>query len=317
MTSPTAAAGTPGLFDPISLRSLELAHRGWVAAMCQYSCDPAVAAGVPTDWHLVHLGQFATGGAALIITEAAAVSHEGMISPRDAGIYTREQADAWRRINDFIHEHSAIGTKTAVQLAHAGRKASTYWPFSGRNGSVPESEGGWQTLAPTDEAFGRYAAPRAMTEDDIDKVVRDFGAAAALAVDAGFDALEIHAAHGYLLHQFLSPLVNTRTDGWGGSEEARFRLTLDVIREVRRTVPEDHAAPAAHLGVRLDRGRARRRRLRPAGEAGCRRGRGLRRRLVRRCGTVGVHPGRAGLPGRARRGGAYLRRAHRRGRDDQ
>ncbi|MHA7146141.1 NADH:flavin oxidoreductase/NADH oxidase [Arthrobacter sp. TmT3-37] len=238
MTSPAAAAGTSGLFDPISLRSLDLAHRGWVAAMCQYSCDPAVAAGVPTDWHLVHLGQFATGGAALIITEAAAVSPEGMISPRDAGIYTREQAEAWRRINDFIHEHSAVGTKTAVQLAHAGRKASTYWPFSGRNGSVPESEGGWQTLAPTDEAFGRYAAPRAMTEDDIEKVVRDFGAAAALAVDAGFDALEIHAAHGYLLHQFLSPLVNTRTDGWGGSEEARFRLTLDVIREVRRTAPE-------------------------------------------------------------------------------
>jgi 2,4-dienoyl-CoA reductase-like NADH-dependent reductase (Old Yellow Enzyme family) len=239
MTSAPAGTGTPGLFDPITLRSLDVSHRGWVAAMCQYSCDPAVAAGVPTDWHLVHLGQFATGGAALIITEAAAVSAEGMISPRDAGIYTREQAEAWRRINDFVHEHSAVGTRTAVQLAHAGRKASTYWPFSGLHDSVPESEGGWQTVGPTDEAFGRYAAPRAMTEDDIAKVIHDFGAAAALAVDAGFDTMEIHAAHGYLLHQFLSPLVNTRTDDWGGSEEARFRLTLDVIRAVRRVIPAD------------------------------------------------------------------------------
>ncbi len=238
MTSPAPRTGTPGLFDPITLRSLDLPHRGWVAAMCQYSCDPAVAPGVPTDWHLVHLGQFATGGAALVITEAAAVSHEGMISPRDAGIYTPEQAEAWRRINDFIHEHSAVGTKTAVQLAHAGRKASTYWPFSGRRNSVPQAEGGWQTVGPTDEAFGGYASPRAMTEEDIAKVIRDFGAAAALAVGAGFDTIEIHAAHGYLLHQFLSPLVNTRVDRWGGSEEARFRLTLEVIREVRRAIPE-------------------------------------------------------------------------------
>ncbi len=238
MTHAATPTGTAGLFDPITLRSLELPHRGWVAAMCQYSCDPAVAPGVPTDWHLVHLGQFATGGAALIITEAAAVSHEGMISPRDAGIWTQEQADAWRRINDFVHEHSAVGTKTAIQLAHAGRKASTYWPFSGRRNSVPAAEGGWETVGPTDEAFGSYAAPRAMTEEDIAKVIADFGAAAARAVDAGFDTMEIHAAHGYLLHQFLSPLVNTRTDGWGGSEEARFRLTLEVVREVRRVIPE-------------------------------------------------------------------------------
>ncbi|MHA7238366.1 NADH:flavin oxidoreductase/NADH oxidase [Arthrobacter sp. TMS1-12-1] len=238
MTPTAVPSGAPGLFDPMTLRSLELPHRGWVAAMCQYSCDPVAAPGVPTDWHLVHLGQFALGGAALIITEAAAISHEGMISPRDAGIYTREQAEAWRRINDFIHEYSAVGTKTAVQLAHAGRKASTYWPFSGKRGSVPEADGGWQTLGPTEEAFGEYAAPRAMTEDDIRQVIRDFGASAALAVEAGFDTLEIHAAHGYLLHQFLSPLVNTRTDGWGGSEEARFRLTLAVVREIRRVIPE-------------------------------------------------------------------------------
>ncbi len=231
-------ARTPGLFTPITLRGLDVPHRGWVAAMCQYSCDAEQAPGVPTDWHLVHLGQFAAGGAALIITEAAAVSHEGMISPRDAGIYTRERAAAWSRINDFVHEHSAVGTKTAVQLAHAGRKGSTYWPFSGRRNSVPVSEGGWQTLGPTDEAFGDYAAPRAMTGEEIERVIVDFGAAAALSVEAGFDAVEIHAAHGYLLHQFLSPLVNRRADAWGGSEEARFRLTLEVIREVRRSIPE-------------------------------------------------------------------------------
>ena len=238
MTSIAARVRTHGLFEPITLRSLEVPHRGWVAAMCQYSCDPVTAPGVPTDWHLVHLGQFATGGAALIITEAAAVSHEGMISPRDAGIYTREQVDAWRRINDFVHEHGAVGTRTAVQLAHAGRKASTYWPFSGERNSVPESGGGWQTLGPTDEPFGDYAAPRAMTEEDIRKVISDFAAAAVLAVEAGFDTMEIHAAHGYLLHQFLTPLVNTRTDAWGGTEDARFRLTLEVIRAVRRVIPE-------------------------------------------------------------------------------
>jgi 2,4-dienoyl-CoA reductase-like NADH-dependent reductase (Old Yellow Enzyme family) len=238
MTSTAAQVRTSGLFEAITLRSLEVPHRGWVAAMCQYSCNPDDAPGVPTDWHLVHLGQFATGGAALIITEAAAVSHEGMISPRDAGIYTGEQADAWRRINDFVHEHSAVGTRTAVQLAHAGRKASTYWPFSGKRNSVPESEGGWQSVGPTDQPFGDYAAPRAMTEEDIRKVIRDFAVAAVLAVDAGFDTMEIHAAHGYLLHQFLTPLVNTRTDGWGGTEDARFRLTLEVIRAIRRVIPE-------------------------------------------------------------------------------
>jgi 2,4-dienoyl-CoA reductase-like NADH-dependent reductase (Old Yellow Enzyme family) len=227
----------PGLFDPITLRSLNIAHRGWVAAMCQYSCDPVAAPGVPNDWHLMHLGQFAAGGAAMIITEAAAVSPEARISPRDAGIYNAEQVAAWRRITDFIHTHGTAGTLTGIQLAHAGRKASTYWPFSGRHGSVAEAEGGWQTVGPTDEPFDGYAAPRAMTQDDILKVIQDFGRSAALAVEAGFDTVEIHGAHGYLLHQFLTPLVNTRTDGWGGSEEGRFRLTLEVIDEVRRHIP--------------------------------------------------------------------------------
>lgn len=223
----------------MTLRELSLPHRGWVAAMCQYSCDAVNAPGVPTDWHLVHLGQFAVGGAAMIITEATAVSAEGRISPRDAGLYNDEQVEAWQRINNFIHTHGAVGTSTAVQLAHAGRKASSWWPFSGHRGTVPGEAGGWQPLGATDAPFGEYADPRAMTDADLRQVIDVFGAAAERSVRAGFDAVEIHAAHGYLLHQFLSPLVNTRTDGWGGSEEARFRLTLEVISAVRENIPAD------------------------------------------------------------------------------
>jgi len=226
------------LFTPLTLRSLELAHRGWVSPMCQYSCEPGSAPGVPTDWHLVHLGQFAAGGAALIFTEASAVSAEGRISPRDAGIYNDEQAAAWRRITDFVHSTGAVGTKVGMQLAHAGRKASTYWPFSGKSGSVPAAEHGWEAVGATDEPFSGYAAPRAMTEADIAQVVSDFGDAAVRAVSAGFDTVEIHAAHGYLLHQFLSPLVNTRSDRWGGDEAGRSRLTLAVIDAVRARIPD-------------------------------------------------------------------------------
>jgi 2,4-dienoyl-CoA reductase-like NADH-dependent reductase (Old Yellow Enzyme family) len=207
--------------------------------MCQYSCDPEQAPGVPTDWHLMHLGQFAAGGASLILTEASAVNPEGRITPRDAGIYSDEQEAAWRRITDLVHNTGAVGTKIGMQLAHAGRKASTYWPFSGRTGSVPGTEHGWETLAPTTGAFDGYAAPRAMTEDDIAGVIADFGSAAERAVRAGFDTVEIHGAHGYLLHQFQSPLINTRTDRWGGDEEGRNRLILAVIDAVRARIPEE------------------------------------------------------------------------------
>lgn len=227
----------PGLFTPITLRGMRLAHRGWVAAMCQYSADAEHAPGVPNDWHLMHLGQYAAGGAALIISEATAVSREGMISPRDTGLYNDEQVTAWRRITDFVHTHSAVEAKIGVQLAHAGRKASTWWPFSGRRGSVSTDDGGWLAVGPTDEAFNGYAAPRAMSEEDILAVIDDFRNSAGLAVEAGFDTIQIHAAHGYLLHQFLSPLVNTRTDRWGGSEENRNRLTLAVIDAVRQIIP--------------------------------------------------------------------------------
>lgn len=226
------------LFTPLKLRSLELRHRGWVSPMCQYSCGPDGEPGVPNDWHLMHLGSFAAGGAALILTEAAAVNAAGRISPRDAGLYNDAQAEAWQRITGFVHRHGAADARIGVQLAHAGRKASTYWPFSGKSGSVPESDGGWATAGPSAAAFDGYAEPVAMTEEQIRDVISDFAAAAVRAVDAGFDTVELHAAHGYLLHQFQSPLINTRTDSWGGDEAGRNRLILAVIDAVRDVIPE-------------------------------------------------------------------------------
>jgi 2,4-dienoyl-CoA reductase-like NADH-dependent reductase (Old Yellow Enzyme family) len=228
----------PALFQPLTLRSMELQHRGWVSPMCQYSCDPDDAPGVPNDWHLVHLGGFAAGGAAMILTEAAAVNAAGRISPRDAGIYNDEQAAAWQRIISFVHRHGTAGTKIGVQLAHAGRKASTYWPFSGKHGSVPASEGGWDTLGPSTTSFEGYAAPAAMTVEQIHGVIADFAAAAVRAVDTGFDTMEIHGAHGYLLHQFQSPLINQRDDEWGGDEAGRNRLMLAVVDAVRASIPD-------------------------------------------------------------------------------
>jgi 2,4-dienoyl-CoA reductase-like NADH-dependent reductase (Old Yellow Enzyme family) len=206
--------------------------------MCQYSCGPETGEGVPNDWHLMHLGSFATGGAALILTEAAAVNAVGRISPRDAGLYNDEQAAAWERITAFVHRNGAAGTKIGTQLAHAGRKASTYWPFSGKQGTVPAAEGGWDTVGPSAGAFDGYAPPAAMTAEEIDGVIADFAASAVRAVDAGFDTIELHGAHGYLLHQFQSPLINTRTDAWGGDEERRNRLTLAVVDAVRNVIPD-------------------------------------------------------------------------------
>jgi 2,4-dienoyl-CoA reductase-like NADH-dependent reductase (Old Yellow Enzyme family) len=229
---------SPGLFDPLVLRGLRLAHRGWVAPMCQYSVRPQDEPGMPNDWHLVHLGQFAAGGAALILTEATAVSADGRISPRDTGLWTDAQAEAWSRIVRFVHEHAAADTRIGVQLSHAGRKASTYWPFAGQRGSVDAADGGWQAVAPTTEPFDGYAAPAALDEAGILAVIDGFRDAAARAVQAGFDTVEIHAAHGYLLHQFLSPLVNTRQDGWGGTELKRSRLVLEVVAAVRSVIPD-------------------------------------------------------------------------------
>jgi len=219
------------LFTPVRLRDLEIRNRVWVSPMCQYSSRD----GLPDDWHLVHLGSFARGGAGLVFTEAAAVVPEGRISPQDAGIWNDAQADAWRRVVDFVHGQ---GARAGIQLAHAGRKASTLAPWHGR-GAVADAEGGWQPVAPSALPFpGLRQDPRALDADEIAGVVEAFAAAARRALSAGFDVLELHAAHGYLLHEFLSPLSNHREDAYGGPFENRVRLLLDVVDAVRAAVPE-------------------------------------------------------------------------------
>jgi 2,4-dienoyl-CoA reductase-like NADH-dependent reductase (Old Yellow Enzyme family) len=217
------------LFTPVQLRETTIRNRVWVSPMCQYSAVD----GVPNDWHLVHLGSFARGGAGLVLTEATAVSPEGRISPADTGIWNDEQSDAWSRIVDFVHGQ---GATAGMQLAHAGRKASTLPPFEGR-GYVPVQEGGWETVGPSAVAFPGLPAPRELSVPEIDQVVEDFAQAARRALAAGFDVLEIHAAHGYLLHEFLSPLSNQRSDEYGGSFENRARLLLRVVEAVRSVVP--------------------------------------------------------------------------------
>ncbi|ASD23858.1 oxidoreductase [Cryobacterium sp. LW097] len=234
--APAAAdsAAAVSLFDPIRLREVVIRNRLWVAPMCQYSVIERD--GVPTDWHLVHLGSMAAGGAGLIVTEATAVSPEGRITDRDTGIWNDTQASAWAHIVDYLHRQ---GATAGIQLAHAGRKAST-WPAWGTSlhGSVPADQGGWPTLGPSAIAFPGYAAPMALDHAGIDTVVADFVTAARRAIVAGFDVLELHAAHGYLLHQFLSPLSNLRTDEFGGSLENRARLLLRVVKAVRAEVGE-------------------------------------------------------------------------------
>ncbi|WP_405030387.1 NADH:flavin oxidoreductase/NADH oxidase [Nocardioides renjunii] len=219
------------LFSPVTLRDLTLRNRVWVAPMCQYSA----ADGVPDEWHLVHLGSFARGGAGLVLTEATAVVPEGRISPEDTGLWNDEQQAAWSRIVDFVH---AQGAAAGVQLAHAGRKASTYSGFTGERGGVPDADGGWRPVGPSAEPFeGLRPDPEPLDAAGIARVVTAFGDAAECAVAAGFDVIELHGAHGYLLHEFLSPLSNHREDGYGGSFEGRVRLVLEVVREVRRRVP--------------------------------------------------------------------------------
>lgn len=219
------------LFTPVVVRGLTIPNRLWVAPMCQYSVT--AEDGVPNDWHHVHLAQFVNGRAGLVLTEATAVVPEGRISPQDTGIWTDAQRDAWHRITDAVH---ARGGLIGIQLAHAGRKASTWAPGADERGSVPPDRGGWQTVAPSAIAYEGFAEPLALDEAGIRAVIGGFRAAARRAVDAGFDVVEVHAAHGYLLHQFLSPLSNRRTDEWGGSLENRARLTVEVVRAVREEV---------------------------------------------------------------------------------
>jgi 2,4-dienoyl-CoA reductase-like NADH-dependent reductase (Old Yellow Enzyme family) len=219
------------LFSPLSLRSITLKNRLVVSPMCQYSATDGFA----NDWHLVHLGSRAVGGAALLIQEATAVSPEGRISPEDLGIWRDEHVEPLKRITDFIKAQGAV---PGIQLAHAGRKASTYALWRGR-GEVPASEGGWAVVGPTGERFAdSYPQPTGLDAAGIAKVKADFVAATRRAVAAGYEVIELHGAHGYLFHQFLSPLSNDRTDAYGGSFENRARLLLEVTAEVRAALPE-------------------------------------------------------------------------------
>ncbi|KAA9130160.1 NADH:flavin oxidoreductase/NADH oxidase [Microbacterium caowuchunii] len=229
--SPALRSPVAVLFSPLTVRTAAMRNRLWVAPMCQYSAQE----GMPGEWHHVHLAQFASGGAGLVMAEATAVSPEGRISPQDTGIWDDAQRDAWAPIAAAIRVR---GAEAGIQLAHAGRKASTWSPFSGHRGSVPMEEGGWETLAPSGIAYDGFAAPREMNHDDIDAVVRDFAAASRRAVQAGFGVLEVHAAHGYLLHQFLSPLSNLRSDEYGGPLSGRARLLLRVVEAVRDEAPD-------------------------------------------------------------------------------
>lgn len=219
------------LFSPLPLRDVTARNRLWVSPMCQYSAQD----GMPNDWHHVHLSQFASGGAGLVVAEATAVVPEGRISPRCTGLWNDGQRDAWRPIVDAIHARGALA---GIQLAHAGRKGSTWWPFSGQHGTVPASDGGWATVAPSPIAYDGFAAPVALDAAGIASLIDAFAAATRRALDAGFDVIEVHAAHGYLLHEFLSPLSNERSDDWGGSLENRARIVLDVVRAVRAEAGE-------------------------------------------------------------------------------
>jgi 2,4-dienoyl-CoA reductase-like NADH-dependent reductase (Old Yellow Enzyme family) len=222
----------PHLFDPLTLRTITFPNRVFVSPMCEYSCEDGFA----NDWHLVHLGSRAVGGAGLVMTEATAVMPEGRISPEDLGLWKDDHIEPLARVVRFIR---AQGGVAGIQLAHAGRKASTYRPWTG-TGAAPGSAGGWNVLAPSAEAFAaNYPAPRAMTKGDITQAVAAFAAAATRAHRAGFEVVEVHAAHGYLLHEFLSPTSNHRTDEYGGSFENRTRIVLETVTAVRAAWPLD------------------------------------------------------------------------------
>ena len=222
----------PHLFDPLTLRGITLRNRIAVSPMCEYSSTD----GFPSDWHLVHLGSRAVGGAGLVLTEAAAVAAEGRISPQDLGIYHDEHIEPLRRITRFIEEQGAVA---GIQLAHAGRKASTARPWEGKDAVTVES-GGWRPVfGPSALVFDDgYVLPEALSVDGISQVVQDFAQAAKRAADAGFRVAELHAAHGYLLHEFLSPQSNQRTDQYGGSFENRTRIVRETVEAVRAVWPE-------------------------------------------------------------------------------
>src|ERR1700716_1689384 len=220
------------LFDPLAIRDITFANRVFVSPMCQDSSTDGYA----SEWHFVHLGSRAVGGAGLVLTEATAVVPEGRISPQDLGVWKDDHIEPLARVVRFIHEQGSVA---GMQLAHAGRKASTYRPWAG-HGRVPESEGGWDNVvAPSALAFADdYPMPQALSLHGIKNIVSAFADAARRACEAGFRVIEIHAAHGYLVHEFLSPFSNRRTDAYGGSFENRTRILRQIVAAVRDAWPE-------------------------------------------------------------------------------
>ena len=221
------------LFESLTVRNLTTRNRIWIPPMCQYSCEEQD--GVVGNWAMVHYTTFAQGGAGLVIAEATGVSPIGRISPWCAGIWNDEQVIAWEAVVDSVHLN---GGKIGIQLAHAGRKGSTHREWSGV-GSVSVNEGGWETVSATDQPFEGYAAPRALLTEELEGIKTEWIEAAKRSVAAGFDLIEIHAAHGYLLHQFLSPISNDRTDIYGGSLENRARLLVEIVIGIRAAIGED------------------------------------------------------------------------------
>ncbi|WP_248965154.1 NADH:flavin oxidoreductase/NADH oxidase [Sphaerisporangium perillae] len=224
------------LFEPLTLRGLTIPNRVWMAPMCQYSaaCE-GPGQGVPTDWHLAHQAARAVGGAGLILTEATAVTPEGRISPADLGLWNDRQEQAFTRITALLREH---GTVPGIQLAHAGRKASTDRPWRGGRPLGP-GDGGWRPVAPSPIPFAEHhPTPAELSIEGIQEIVTSFAAAARRALAAGFEVVEVHGAHGYLINEFLSPHSNHRTDAYGGSHENRVRFALEVVDAVRAVWPE-------------------------------------------------------------------------------
>jgi 2,4-dienoyl-CoA reductase-like NADH-dependent reductase (Old Yellow Enzyme family) len=270
------------LFEPFTLKSITLRNRIGVSPMCQYSSDDGVA----NDWHLVHLGARATGGAGVVIAEATAVSPEGRITPGDAGIWGEQHVEVLSRINRFVKAHGAV---PGIQLAHAGRKASAARPWDG-GAHLSGAAGGWTPVAPSAIPFGGHLnkVPHALTVAEIGRVQADFVAAAKRSLAAGYEWLELHSAHGYLSHEFLSPLSNQRTDNYGGSFDNRVRFLIETTRAVRAVWPDSTAPHRAALVQRLGGGRLGHRSIDRIGATVENGGRGFDRLQFRRRGSAGA-----------------------------
>ncbi len=222
----------PHLFSPMKIRELTIPNRIWLSPMCMYSAVD----GMPNDWHFAHLAQYAIRRVGFLMTEASGISPTGRSTLMDTGIWNSDQAKAWSRIVEFVHSQ---GSKIEIQLWHAGQKGSTTSPWQGQD-YVPPSAGGWQPMAPSEVAFGKLPTPHALELDEIKAIIADYRNAASHALSAGFDVVEIHGAHGYLVHSFLSPITNKRSDQYGGSFENRTRFVKEVAVAIREVWPASH-----------------------------------------------------------------------------